>query len=311
VQLRYAFAAILFLTTTFLVGCGDDSSKAGGSTGSSSSSPSSNAPSAGAPGAGVIKGTALKQDGSPIASFGGNIYGYSGKSGQNVTASIDGANGKYATNTGPGQFGIRAWTDVQYNGRQYRIDLHPVDNQVVLHKYDATSGVAKDFVWKLDGFRPGVDERSDDRNYGHYGGSIMLSAEGHGATYQDITHNYGSAPQEKALPKEGVVELTLTPSGPLIDGSTGKPVVIKLDLANWNGYMDRLTRGIPIAKYNATAKWTSASGESKPLRVLTFDTFNKRKPDAAATTGVVEFVQTSPPSDNVNKVDEVNIHVMF
>jgi hypothetical protein len=304
--------AFLIFATTLFIGCGgDDSGKSNGSAAPASASPPGAAPSAGAPEAGVIKGTAVKQDGSPIASFGGHISGVSTKSGGLVTADIEGSNGKYSTNVGPGQFGIRAWTDVEYNGRKYRIDLHPVDNQVVLHKHDATNGVVKDFVWKLDGFRPGADERSDDRNYSHYGGSIMLSAEGHGATYQqDVMNNY-SAKAEPTLPKEGVVELTLTPTGPLIDGSTGKPVAVKLDLANWQGYMDRVTRGIPIGKYAATAKWTNAKGESKPLRVLTFDTFHKRKADAPATTATVEFVQTSPPSDNVNKVDEVNVHVMF
>ena len=58
------------------------------------------------PQGGVISGTAKTMDGRPIKSFGGSIYGYSSKSGQSQTLSLDGAEGKYATDVGPGQFAI-------------------------------------------------------------------------------------------------------------------------------------------------------------------------------------------------------------
>jgi hypothetical protein len=314
---RRTFAAILLAALAVALlpsgGCDKDSGKSSTSAGSpgSGAGPAPAAEVAAAPQAGVISGTAKTLDGRPIKSFGGSIYGYSSKSGQSQTLSLDGANGKYSTNVGPGQFATRAWTDVDYNGRNYRIDLHPVDGKGGLTKQDTTLGVVKDFVWKLDGYRPGSDARSDDRYYGHYGGSINLNPEGHGVTYwSSIKKDYQHKP-EPPLPADATVTLTLTPDGPLIDGSTGKPVVLKLRGADIHGYMDRITRGIPIGRYKATATATLADGSAKPLRVTPYTSFKEAAAPEPAATAVVEFVQSSPPSENVNHVDELNVHVMY
>lgn len=261
--------------------------------------------------AGSMKGTAVDSQGKPLAKFGGSIYGYSLKSGQSQSLNIDGASGQYRVNTGPGQFSARAWVDVNYNGHPYRIDLHPVDGETVLHKYDTTNGVVKNFVWKLDGYRPGNDERDENRNYGFYGGSIMLYAEGNGAQYQaDVLSNY-SAKAEPKIPPESTVEVTLTPDGPLIDGSQGKPVVLKSKPSDIHNYMDRLTRGIPIARYKATAREITADGQTKPLRVVRYDSFKRTKPIGPDSSIVVEFLQRNAPSDNVNGVEEVNLLVLY
>jgi hypothetical protein len=260
---------------------------------------------------GVLKGTARDASGRPLKSFAGYAYGYSLKSGQTQSANFDGADGRYRVNTGPGQFATRAWTDVEYNGHQYRIDLCPADGKGNLTEQDTSDGLVKDFVWRLGGFRPGVDERSDDRFYGHFGGSIMLYAEGDGATYhENVLGNYQAKPDPK-VPADSTVEVTLTPDGPLIDGSAGQPVVLKTKPADVHGYMDRLTRGIPIGRYKATARELTAAGQTKPLRVAAFDTFHKTKPVAPAESITVEFIQSKPPSDNVNGVDEINLLAMY
>ena len=314
--LRVAVLVLLGCGFTCLAGCnkGEPETKpatpaAGAPAGGGSSSGGAN--NTAAPQAGVISGTATTSDGRPIKSFGGSIYGYSAKSGQNVTANIDGADGKYRTDVGPGQFATRAWTDVEYNGRPYRIDLHPVDGKGGLTKQDAAPGLTKNFVWRLDGFRAGADARGDDRYYSHFGGSINLNPEGHGVVYwQTIKRDY-SHPSEPPIPADATVELTLTPDGPLIDGSTGKPLVLKLRGADIHGYMDRITRGIPIGRYKATARATLADGTSKPLRVTPYYTFKEKDAPEPAATAVLEFVQSKPPSDNVNGVDEINVHVMY
>ena len=263
------------------------------------------------PEAGVIKGTAVDSIGRPIKSFGGSLSGYSLKSGQNQSADFAGAAGAYRVNPGPGQFSIRAWTDVEYNGRQYRIDLHPVDGKPLLFKHDTTSGIIKNFVWKLEGFRPGTDERSDDRYYSHYGGSLMFSVEGNAAAYQtEVLNNYSAKPEPK-LPADSTIEVTLTPEGALIDGSPGKPIVLQEKPAAWKGYMDRVTRGIPIGKYRATAEETTAVGAKKPLRLVTYLSFHKGTPQGPAESVTVEFIQDKPPSDVVNRVEEINLHAMY
>jgi hypothetical protein len=300
----HALAVVSLLSMTLLSGC-DETTKA---------EPGAKAEAGAAEvaaEAGVIAGTAKTIDGRSLKSFGGGISGYSSKSGQTVSTSIDGADGKYRTDVGPGQFATRAWTDVEYNGRKYRIDLEPVDGKGGLVKQDTKDGVIKHFVWKLDGFRAGCDERSTDRFYSHCGASINFNPEGHGVTYwTTIKKDYQHTP-EPPIPADAIVELTLTPDGPLIDGSEGKPVVLKIRGADIQGYMDRITRGIPIGKYHATARATLADGSVKPLRVTPYYSSNVKDAPEPAAKALIEFQQSSPPSENVNNVDELVVHVMF
>jgi hypothetical protein len=297
---------VLLGLTVGVAGCKKESGTASGAGSAATAGGASDAAEAG-----VIKGTATTTDGRPVKSIGGSISGYSAKSGQNVSATIDGADGKYRVAVGPGQFATRAWTDVEYNGRNYRIDLCPVDGKSVLAKQDTTAGVIKNFVWKLDGFRPGSDARTDDRFYSHFGGSINLNPEGQGATYwADIKGDYSHAPEPK-IPPDATVELTLTPDGPLIDGSTGKPIVLTQTPGKVTGYMDRIARGIAIGRYKATAKAKLADGTVKPLRVTPYYRFKNKQAPEPATTAVLEFVQSKPNSDIVNGVDEVIVHVMY
>jgi hypothetical protein len=265
---------------------------------------------AGPPEAGVIKGTAMTSDRRPIKTFGGSIYGYSAKSGQKVSANIEGEDGKYSTDVGPGQFATRAWTEVEYNGRKYRIDLDSADGKGGLTKQHTKRGVVKNFVWKLDGFREGVDARSTDRYYSHHGGSINLNPEGHGVEFWYGIKKERHEPELK-IPADAKVELTLTPDGPLIDGSQGKPVVLKIRGADITGYMDRITRGIAIGRYKATATATLADGTIKRLRVTPYYTFKEKEAPAPSETAILEFMQSKPPSDNINGVDEINVHVMY
>jgi hypothetical protein len=304
---RFAFVVLLAAAPLSLTACDKKASGTSGA-GASAAAPDANASQ---PEAGVLKGTARDAQGKPLKSFGGSISGYSLKSGQSQTVTFEGKDGVFHVNTGPGQFSSRAWTDVEYNGRNYRIDLRPVDGKSVLATQDTTNGVVKDFVWQLGGFRPGFDERTDDRFYSHHGGSVMLYAEGNGAAYQEaVLRNY-SAKAEPKIPVDSTVEVTLTPDGPMIDGSAGKPVVLKSKPADVRGYMNRLTRGIPIGKYKATARELTASGETKPLRVVQSDTFGKTTPVGPAESITVEFIQSKPPSDNINCVDEINLLVMY
>ena len=288
-------------------GCGDGPGSEKVEPGGAASTPKAAVVS---PEAGFIQGTAATADGRPIRAFGGDINGYNTKSGQRVSASIEGADGRYRTEVGPGQFSTRAWTDIEYNGRRYRIDLDPADGKGGLIKQDTAPGVVKHFVWKLDGFRASADSRSYDRFYSHCGGSINLNPEGHGAVYWwNIKPDSKHAP-EPMIPADATVELTLTPDGPLIDGSTGKPIVLRLKGADIKGPMDRVTRGIPIGRYHASARATLVDGSSRPLRVTPY-AIKDQEPPAPAEVAVIEFVQSKPASSVVNGVDEIHVHVMY
>jgi hypothetical protein len=304
---RVRLHALMMVAATSLILSGCDEKKS--DTPAANGSAPAATPTADAKQAGVIVGTGTTQDGRPIKSFSGSVSGYNSKSGERVSTNFDGADGKYKCNVGPGQFALRAWTDVEYEGHKYRIDLCPKDNKGLLFKHDTTDGLVKDFVWKLDGFRPGADERTDDRYYSHFGGSVMLYGEGRGAQYHaDVLNDYSAKPQE-AIPADATIEVTLTPDGPLIDGSTGKAIVIKNNPADVKYYMDRCTRGIPIGKYNVTGRIITG-GVAKPARVVVYEGHPGKAAPAPAASAPLLFIQKDAPSDNVNKVNELNILVL-
>lgn len=261
------------------------------------------------PEAGVIQGTARTLAGRPLASFGGSISGFSTKSGETLSLNIDGVNGVYRAEGVPGQFATRAWTDVEYHGRQYRIDLDPVDGKDGRTKQDTKHGLRKDFVWKLEGFRPGSDARSDDNFYGHYGGAVRLCPEAHGAFYWSGIRHAKHEPEPK-IPLDAIIEVTLTPDGARIDGSLGSPVVLTIEPAKIKAALDRHRRGIPIGRYSVTAKIEHADGTTRALRVTPYDIVGVEPPEPAETA-VIEFIQSRPPSATINGVDEISLHLMY
>jgi hypothetical protein len=299
--------ALLIACLTF-AGCGEDPKT--NTTATSNAAPAG--PSANTLEPGVISGTATTTDGRPLPTFAGDIGGYSLTSGKNVNASIDGAAGAYTTRVGPGQFSMRAWTDVEYNGRKYRIDLHPADGKPALHKYDTTAGLLKNFIWRLDGYRPGQDERSGDVD-ATYGGTLDLNPEGHGVQYWwDIKDDKQHKPEPK-IDADATVEVTLTPDGPLIDGSTGKPIVLTIKPASIKAYMDRKRRGIPIGRYKATARAIAAKGSARALRITAYTSAvrNAETIPESAASATIEFPQSAPPSHVINRADEVIVHMMY
>ena len=295
--------AVLILTFSFAsIGCGETEAKSDSAEG---------AKPAVEPTAGVISGTARTVDGRPIKAFGGSIEGYTIKSGETVSTEIVGVDGIYEAEVGLGQFCTRAWTDVEYNGRAYRIDLEAVDGKTPLTRQDTKSGLVKDYIWKLDGFRAGADARSYDRFYSHCGGSIGLNPEGHGVFYwSGIRGDHQHAPEPK-IPADATVEMTLTPDGPLIDGSEGKVVILTIKGADIDDPIDRVTRGIPIGRYNATARAIHADGSIKPMRITQVPDNYKEKAAEPAESVVIEFVQSKPVSETVNGVDEIKVHLMY
>src|SRR4051812_46905144 len=96
-------AAVCALSLSWaMAGCNRAEEKGGTTPATPAASSTGGTPAAPAdaanPEAGVMKGTATTADGKPLKTFGGSIYGYSLKSGQSQTLSIDGADGRYRVN---------------------------------------------------------------------------------------------------------------------------------------------------------------------------------------------------------------------
>jgi hypothetical protein len=187
-----------------------------------------------------ITGTLTDREGRPLKNAWAQIRGVTDR-GENVgfKGDIDGT-GRYSVDLPPGRYSVRAVVQVYYEGRTWYLDLHPTDN--VHNEISPQGEVVKNFQWLVAGFKPGGDPEA---YLSYYGAAILIAFSG-GSFY--------SMPQ----PEQQLVELTLTPTGPLIDGSQGALQTSRVSLSQllqrprvWD---------IPIGSYRATARFIRSDG---------------------------------------------------
>lgn len=128
--------------------------------------------------------------------------------------------GTYRLKVQPGAWRAYASIKKDFNGRTYLLDLHPDS----IDSFDDT-GAVRNFVWKLEGRKP-------DNDWGYYGGLVKVFNETGFYEMEDV-------------------EITLAPDGPLIDGSTGRTLVLRSGDNYWRqlAYLE----DIPIGRYAVTA----------------------------------------------------------
>lgn len=127
-----------------------------------------------------------------------------------------------------------AYIDKIYNGQTYTMELFP-------DKIDSFTeeGGVRNFIWKLEGRMPWEAES-------YCGGTV------------ELTQDFGFYEDEKDI------ELTLTPSGPLIDGTTGRTLTLRYGEEKWKHRSN--LEDIPIGRYKVTAK-LKKNGTSVPLKI--------------------------------------------
>lgn len=130
-----------------------------------------------------------------------------------------------------------AWTRVSYGGESYCLRLG-MPNAADFDSFVPSEGAVRDFRWQLTG----VIE--DLRDYdGYFGGEVRLFRDGR---------------------LDGTVELTFTPTGPLVDGSTIAPFTRTLDMDAGLMLYD-----LPLGTYAVTGTLVGADGTRTGLRVGT------------------------------------------
>lgn len=145
--------------------------------------------------------------------------------------------GTYRLKVQPGAWRAYATIRKDYNGRTYSLDLHPDS----IDSFD-DSGAVRNFTWKLEGRKP-------DNDWGYYGGLVKVFDETRFHEMEDV-------------------EITLEPVGPLIDGSQGRTLVLRLGDNYWRdrAYLE----DIPIGRYTASAAITDGDAR-QALRVRDWD----------------------------------------
>lgn len=183
----------------------------------------------GKPQKGVVSGRVLDAGGKPLANADiviNNTQFYN----NNILGKTD-ANGRYSLPVTPGSWYVRGTVDVRFDNKNYTLDLFPETTGA----FAGTEGAIRDLRWKLSGEKP-----KEFGMAGYYGGSLEV--------YGAIGDFFDTDP----------VEFTFVPVGPLIDGSTGKTLIIKTT--------DESAQDIPLGKYTITARYL-ATGQKMVLRL--------------------------------------------
>ena len=202
---------------------------------------------------GVISGRLMDTRGDPLQKARVRIHGPS-MAGQDLEFSPrPDANGEYSVAVPRGNYSVEASVDVVYERRTWSLPLHPTDNDS--NQVSPEAGVRKDFRWRLSGPHP---RSRPDGFLSYYGRAVMAES-----TQTD---------RFRQLPRGSMVRFTLTPTGPLIDGSRGRPLVFERTpdaIGRSEGHLDDTgyLYDIPIGPYRLSARLRTPDGHVYDLFV--------------------------------------------
>lgn len=140
-----------------------------------------------------------------------------------------------------GSWSVYAEHKKTYNGTAYRFDIKPQNTDPLTN-----DGGVRDMQWTLTGLIPGS---TDDTRLGGY------------LTFFENSPDYIPASE---------VEFTLTPAGPLVDGSTGAVLVrnaSQFPTAIFGFYNNQGVRDVPVGRYKIEVRHKPASGPAQPMVV--------------------------------------------
>lgn len=147
---------------------------------------------------------------------------------------------------------VVAWYTTTYKGEKYVLRLGMADDADYAY-VDVTKGAVRNFVQKISGVIP--DQEQDGNGRGYFG----LTVSFHNGT--------GSIYDEGRLQTGDYIAVMLTPTGPLIDGSTGKTVERAFEIKAGNDGHPVID--IPVGAYEVRA-FVDRKGSWKPLLIGTF-----------------------------------------
>jgi hypothetical protein len=156
------------------------------------------------------------------------------------------------------------WLPLSYQGKDFCLRLAH-DNSSEYEPFVGKDGAVRNFRWSLQG-RIGDSSADPETDSAYFGGGARLFPE---FADGDFT---------------GTVELQLTPTGPLIDGSQGQPLTRSVDLSKPHFVVD-----IPVGPYKVTATRIKVGGDRSALLVGPSET-------ELASEGTLEFQPETFPT---------------
>jgi hypothetical protein len=148
---------------------------------------------------------------------------------------------------------VVAWYTTSYKGQSYTLRLG-MPNDTDYDYVDVTKGAVRNFVQKIQGRIP--DRSETETGMGLFGGTLLLS---NGTGLYDML-SYGDR-----------VDVVLTPTGPLLDGSTTQTLSGYIIIGAISQYY--LT-DIPVGEYVVTATVTRGSAQG-PVKLGTLSSLSQ------------------------------------
>jgi hypothetical protein len=178
---------------------------------------------------------------------------------------------------------------VRYGEQQYYLPLRPEGDDGSFFDRDAvdnTKGYVKNFVLPISGYISPEEDPKEPLSY--YGGSLTFRANIKLVVPNDPDPALtAGATGPNALPEGTRIQLTLTPQGPLLDGTNGRPLSWDLQVRNnarINAFSTTL-KDIPLGTYTASARVTTPDG-------------NTFTPSLSARIVVVNGISSTFPTDS-------------
>jgi len=169
--------------------------------------------------------------------------------------------GVYVARLKPGTYlQPKARIEFTFNGNRYRLPLSPHGG---MHKrQEASEGVVQDFVWKLEGPRPG-ETADKSRPETFIGGTITPEFRSFRSDLKRVI---------KSPPHGTKVQLTLIPKSPLADGSSGQArVVNRLYNPTQTALIDAPILDLPLAMWEVRGEEIFPDNTRSPLLFLNTD----------------------------------------
>ena len=227
------------------------------------------------PAAGVFQGQVTTADGRPVAGAEIDLRGLTAAGNVTDLTVYTKANGAYKTHLPPGSYHIAwAWAHVSnYAGKDWKMPL--ATDVVNTSDQDITDGVIANLKFPIQGRRVSGTDPDDPGAY--FGGRIQIIGAGHA---------------DDPVQKGSSFELTLTPTGPLMDSSIGKTLVLSVPVSTTT-LAAATYKDIPLGQYTATARVIMPDGTPEPLQLrylntVAADSLTLNFPDPSVIAGVNE-----------------------
>ncbi len=206
---------------------------------------------------GYVVGRVTTMAGKPLAGVGVGIFGTTAAGDRTRFEVETAANGQYSLRVPDGIYGIAAYYETTYQGKNYRFTLFPTDGKTA-PGHDASAGIVKNFIWKISGLKPNQkpgEEGAHTEGTKYYGGYVLVKNREEGTLNSPVYFTKGAT-----------LEITLTPRGPLIDGSAGQPVTFRRTFdSNITSSIHWYLTNVPVGQYALATRLITPGGAATPL----------------------------------------------